>query len=266
MRKLRWFGLFFALALAIAACGDDDAADTTTSSSTTVTSTSTTVAPPEGNVVTGGLLYDKWWTVVGVDAPSDDQALWATQSDNTRSGSDTWRCKECHGWDYQGVDGAYGGGSHMTGFPGVFGAEGKAAADIIAQISGQVDPNHDFSLFLSESDIAALASFINNALIDMRPLIDLDTKAPIGGDSAAGEALFSATCAACHGADGTTFNFGSDDDPEYVGTLSSDNPWEVVHKILFGHPGSTPTMPAQFTNGWGDQEVLDILTYLQILP
>ena len=27
------------------------------------------------------------------------------------SGSDTWRCKECHGWDYMGVDGAYAGGS-----------------------------------------------------------------------------------------------------------------------------------------------------------
>jgi len=37
--------------------------------------------------------------------------LWATQSSNTRSGKDTWRCKECHGWDYMGVDGAYGSGS-----------------------------------------------------------------------------------------------------------------------------------------------------------
>jgi thiosulfate dehydrogenase len=24
--------------------------------------------------------------------------LWASQSSNTRDGSTTWRCKECHGW------------------------------------------------------------------------------------------------------------------------------------------------------------------------
>ncbi|MGE5123820.1 MAG: hypothetical protein ACM3H7_04830, partial [Acidobacteriaceae bacterium] len=69
----------------------------------------------------GGRLYDNWWVEAGVDEPTSDQPLWASQTTNTRSGSDTWRCKECHGWDYKGADGAYGSGSHMTGFPGVFG-------------------------------------------------------------------------------------------------------------------------------------------------
>jgi len=207
----------------------------------------------------GGLLYDKWWAVINADAPTEDNPMFARQTTNTRSGGDTWRCKECHGWDYQGVAGAYGGGSHMTGFVGIFGGRERSAGDIIAQISGQLDPEHDFSSVLSESDIAALAAFINNGLIDMGPLFDVATKTPVGGDAAAGEALFSSTCAACHGADGTTFNFGSDDDPEYVGSLSNDNPWEVAHKILFGHPGSSPVMPAQFTNGWGEDEILDIL-------
>jgi thiosulfate dehydrogenase len=216
--------------------------------------------------VLGGLLYDKWWKVTGVEEPNEDNPVFARQTTNTRTGGDTWRCKECHGWDYQGVDGAYGGGSHMTGFPGVFGAQDKPAADIIALISGQVDPDHDFSGSLSESDIAALAEFIRNALIDMRDIIDVETKTPVGGDVGAGEASFSSACAACHGADGTSLNFGSDDEPVYVGTLSNDNPWETAHKILFGHPGSSPVMPAQYSNGWSEQEIVDILAYLQTLP
>ena len=27
----------------------------------------------------------------------------------------TWRCKECHGWDYRGAPGAYSIGSDFTG-------------------------------------------------------------------------------------------------------------------------------------------------------
>lgn len=92
-------------------------------------------SPPEssleGDRVRGGLLYDKWWAVGEEDdhehddheasgaAPEGDHPLWATQSTNERSGGDTWRCKECHGWDYKGADGAYGDGSHFTGFVGV---------------------------------------------------------------------------------------------------------------------------------------------------
>ena len=47
-------------------------------------------------------------------APSGDHPMWARRPDaeaNSRSGADTWRCKECHGWDYKGKDGAYAKGS-----------------------------------------------------------------------------------------------------------------------------------------------------------
>ena len=216
--------------------------------------------------VLGGLLYDKWWVVAGVDEPTDDNPVWARQTTNERSGGDTWRCKECHGWDYQGSAVAYASGSHFTGFPGIFAAQEKSADDTIALLTGQVDAEHDFSAFLSEEDVAALVAFIRTGLLDMSVLIDLETKAPIDGDLAAGEALYVSTCVACHGDDGTQVNFGDADDPEYVGTLSADNPWEVAHKILFGHPGSNPAMPAQLANGWGSQEIVDILTYLQTLP
>ncbi|MCP4248432.1 MAG: hypothetical protein GY778_15400, partial [bacterium] len=75
-----------------------------------------------GDPIRGGLLWDKWWVVNGAPAPGTDHPLWARQVTNTRTGSTTWRCKECHGWDYKGAAGAYGSGSHYTGFGGVFGS------------------------------------------------------------------------------------------------------------------------------------------------
>ena len=105
--------------------------------------------------------------MTGADAPSTDQPLWQTQTTNTRSGADTWRCKECHGWDYQGVDGAYGSGSHLTGFPGVLASASLSEADLAAQLTGQANPDHDFSGVLDEDEVAALVAFIREGLLDM---------------------------------------------------------------------------------------------------
>jgi thiosulfate dehydrogenase len=257
--------------LALVACSGDAADTTTTTQATTTTAqattttaqaTTTTAAVVQGDVVTGGVLYDKWWSVLGLDAPEDDNPVWARQSSNERSGADTWRCKECHGWDYKGAEGAYGSGSHQTGFPGVFNSQSKSVGDLVAQLSGQVDPDHDFSV-IGEEAMADLAAFIKRGLDDYTPLIDADKKA-VGGDAEHGDELFDATCAVCHGADGTTLNFGSDDEPEYVGTIATDNPWEFFHKVRAGQPGSA--MPSAITNGWTLNDVRDVLTYAQGLP
>ncbi len=242
MSRLRWVVALFAVMLVLPACGGDD------------------------EVTVGGQLYDKWWAAAdGAEEPSADHPLWAQQSTNERSGSDTYRCKECHGWDYQGAAGAYGSGSHFTGFPGIYDARSDLVDDVVAALSGGI-ADHDFSDVLGEDEIAALAAFVTTGLVDMRPLFDLDTKAVRNGDAAEGEDLYGRNCAACHGSDGTTLNFGDDDEPEYVGGLSRDNPWEVAHKILFGHPGSSPKMPAQQEEGWGDQELRDVIAHLQTLP
>ena len=67
----------------------------------------------------GGILYDKWWVVNHGSEPTGEHPLYPPAGQ--QSGSTTFRCKECHGWDYKGVDGAYGSGSHFTGIGGVFG-------------------------------------------------------------------------------------------------------------------------------------------------
>jgi hypothetical protein len=74
----------------------------------------------------GGQLYDNWWkATIDTDKPQKDHPLWKEQSTNNRNGYDTYRCKECHGWDYRGKNGAYGKGSHHTGFKGVYEAAKK---------------------------------------------------------------------------------------------------------------------------------------------
>jgi thiosulfate dehydrogenase len=59
-------------------------------------------------------------------------------------------------------------------------------------------------------------------------------------------------------------NFGSYDDPEYVGTIAIDNPWESVHKVRAGQPGSR--MPSAIDLGWDMQFVIYVLTFAQTLP
>src|SRR3972149_1504879 len=119
-----------------------------------------------GDPVRCGLLYDKWWGVLGLDAPTTDQNLWKTQTSNTRTGADTWRCKECHGWDYKGVDGAYGSGSHKTGFFGILNAKDNPAAELLAALKGSTNPDHDYSTVLDEQDMTDLALFMAQAQLD----------------------------------------------------------------------------------------------------
>ncbi|MFQ6016410.1 MAG: c-type cytochrome [Anaerolineae bacterium] len=213
----------------------------------------------------GGRLYDKWWKVIDAEAPTTDHPLWALQTTNTRSGSATWRCKECHGWDYKGKDGAYGSGSHYTGFVGVWdAAQTKSAEELAAILKGSTNADHDFSSVLDDTSITDLANFLKEGLVDNAQYIDYSTKKPIGGDASHGEELFSGLCAACHGDDGTEINFKTPEEPEYVGTVASGNPWEFLHKVRAGQPGTA--MPAAIEGDWSMQDVVDVLAYAQSLP
>jgi len=212
--------------------------------------------PDSTTLATGGKLYDKWWSVVdGATEPTTDQALWSTQDTNARSGKDTWRCKECHGWDYQGVDGAYGSGSHMSGFVGVYDAISLGVEGVVSALSGGSNADHDFSDVIDADSLTTLAEFIvEGGVIDVGEHIDLATKEVIDGDSANGKILFDATCVVCHGSDGAAIG-------EALGELATGNPWETLHKIRFGHPGSA--MPAAVDSGWTLKEALDVLAYAQ---
>jgi thiosulfate dehydrogenase len=220
---------------------------------------------PDSNVdtISGGLLYDDWMKQLKVEAPAEDQPLWKTQDTNTRSGKDTWRCKECHGWDYKGLEGAYGSGSHLTGFKGVFDSVSMTEDEIILWMDGSENSDHDFSAYFQETEMTLIVNFLKFGLYDTAAYINAD-KSVSGGDIANGKVLYDGLCAACHGEDGRTLNFGDEEEPEFVGTIAFDNPWEFWHKSSFGHPDSQ--MVSVLKIGWTFQDIADVLTYSQTLP
>jgi thiosulfate dehydrogenase len=253
------------LSLSLSACNGDDAAPAVSPPEEEEAPPSPPEVELSGSIPEGGRLYDKWWNEAGVDEPTGDQPLWASQSSNTRDGSTTWRCKECHGWDYMGADGAYGSGSHFTGFPGVFDAQSMSDGELLAWLDGSTNADHDFSAMGDEA-FGSLVTFLQEGLVDQREFVDYEAKAPIGGDAAHGQELFDGLCFACHGTDGRQINFGDDEEPEYLGTVASGNPWEFIHKVLYGQPASDPTMPSGIDGGWSMQDVVDVLAYVRTMP
>jgi thiosulfate dehydrogenase len=276
-KSLTWVlrtALLLGMGLLVAACAQAASPAAPTTPTTEAAPPGPTSPPePASDPVRGGLLYDQWWAVPKseeameaeaheVEGPETDHPLWASQTTNTRSGSETWRCKECHGWDYLGADGAYGSGSHLTGFPGVLAAASQSVEDLTAWLTGGQNPDHDFSPYLSEVQVAAVVAFLRDETFDSAAYINPD--GTVNGDPARGKVKFEKTCAACHGLDGTEMNFGSAEEPEYVGTVAADNPWEFLHKDAFGQPGAP--MPAGWGLGYTLEDLANLLAYAQTLP
>ncbi|MEK7353018.1 MAG: c-type cytochrome [Chloroflexota bacterium] len=250
----------------LAACSQPATTPTTPTPAPPAAQPATPPPPSAATIATGGKLYDNWMKTAGVATPEGNSPLWAGQTTNKRTGADTWRCKECHGWDYKGKDGAYGKGSHLTGFPGVYGAATtKTVVELTATLKGSANANHNFSTYLKDDQISALAAFLKaGAILDETQYIDYATKKPKSADAAKGKQLFESVCAACHGTDGKTLNFGSAEAPEYVGTHALDNPWEFIHKVQFGQPGAG--MPSGVEQQRSVQDAVNILAHAQTLP
>ncbi|HUS55585.1 MAG TPA: c-type cytochrome [Thermohalobaculum sp.] len=205
----------------------------------------------------GGQLYDEWWTVIEAGAPEATHPAYPAAG--KKSGATTWRCKECHGWDYRGAEGAYAKGSHFTGIKGISGMSGAPVDDIVKVLRGDL---HGFTPdMLSDSAMRKLATFVSAGQIDDDLYIDRETK-KMKGDPATGARYFQTICAVCHGYDGKAINFGDEEEPEFVGTVATDNPWEALHKVRFGQPG----VGMVALSALDIQVLVDIVAYAQTLP
>lgn len=207
-------------------------------------------------ITRGGALYDKWYGELGQEPPKETHPAYPKAG--KQKGESTWRCKECHGWDYKGAAGAYSKGSHYTGIVGI---RNRTHAPIDATIATLKDKTHRFGKLIPEKDLEALAHFVAHGQLDMDLYIDRATKRA-KGDPAKGERIFQTTCARCHGSDGKSINFGTADQPEYIGTVANENPWETLHKIRMGQPG----VPMISMLAFDIQDHLHILAYGQTLP
>ncbi len=220
-------------------------------------------AGPRVDLVKGAQLYDKWYAALGVDAPPGDMPLWSRQTSNTRSGAETWRCVECHGWDYKGAQGAYASGSHATGFPGLLEAAQMNTDEIIARLKGSKEAQHDFSPYIPDSAMQKIAVFLKEGLIDDSQYINPISLKVIDGDATHGEDLYAATCATCHGADGTQIIFRTEGVDETLADVANRDPFRFLHRTRFGVAGTE--MPVGYELGWTPTDGRDVLMYAQSL-
>jgi mono/diheme cytochrome c family protein len=220
--------------------------------------------PVEGDAINGGRIYNNWMLALDKSPPAGEHPLWQEQSTNPRSGVVTWRCVECHGWDYKGAEGSYSeNSSHYTGFPGLGNAIGSSHDEVMAWLDGSNNPDHNFLFYTTSIAVEDLAAFLRTQQIDMDLVIDPSTGVALG-DWENGGLIYTESCAGCHAASGAKINFGSVANPLFVGDLAEAEPWRTVHVIRFGTPGGH--MPASEELGWSLSRVADVLAYAQTLP
>ena len=200
----------------------------------------------------GGRLYDDWQ----VESRAQRQALrhpaYPVAAYFANDAATTWRCKECHGWDYKGKDGAYAQGRHATGIKGIRGMAKAAPEAVLAVLR---NASHRYDAVLKERDLIDLAHFVSAGQLDMATAIDSAGKAR--GDGQRATATYRTICANCHGVDGQRIITAVP-----LGRVARTSPWESLHKIMNGHPNEK--MPA--LRELDQQLLIDILAHLQGLP
>ena len=116
----------------------------------------------------GGKLYDHWSTVLFREV-KDVQTHPSYPKSGKQKGEATWRCKECHGWDYKGKDGAYGKGSHFTGIKGLRDVVGVAPEKIANVIR---DKTHRYTeAMIPDKAAMALAMFVSRGQYDVEQFL-----------------------------------------------------------------------------------------------
>ena len=225
-----------------------------------------------------GRMYDKWWVEAGLDAPGGTHPSYPKTGKQTGSG--TWRCKECHGWDYLGSKGAYASGSHYTGIAGVQGSSGKPVGEIVEILS---NTTHQFNKVMAQKELEKVATFVSKGQVDMDRFINRKTK-QAKGKAGSGRGNYVEYCKSCHGTDGRNYNFKEKEGKkEYLGTVANQNPWEALHKLINGHPGASSDREMGMHGGGmgrmhmrmfmpgmrgriNEDQYADLLAYLQSLP
>ncbi len=232
------------------------------------------VAYDAADGLNGARLYDKFYisgssSVAGTNftGPVDTSI---NVTDITNYG-DFYRCKQCHGWDQLGRQGAYISRAPKTNRPDVADVifndiisvdPIRTVFDHIKNTGGRlVDPSKtadgtnpalggnempDYGKILTDSQIWDIVKFLKERAINTTVLYDINLTGtyPTGsrtftnvgkdGDAAAGD-TFLASCLSCHGADGNALNlegFG-------LGQYGRLKPYELQHQAVSGHLGSS---------------------------
>ena len=217
-----------------------------------------------GNAFRGAQLYDNWMAVLDVPAPEGEPILWYLQDTDKIQGADTWRCQECHGWDYKGDQGAYADGNHVTGFKGIQDMIGKTNEEIIAYLDGTNNIDHNFIEFFSEKEMNDLAAFMLTKQVDLKLLVNYDTR-EILGHQENGQVYYIDTCQECHGENAANIIVNHDGFDMYISDLAYVDPWQAIHHARFGK-ANLDVQHAFEESGLSLYKIIDVLAYVQTLP
>lgn len=212
-----------------------------------------------GNLLRGAHLYESWDLRMGVNLLGNTNPMWKELGRKAELGPVTWRCSSCHGWNYLGS--AYN--EQDGGFvPGLLIVRNMEEEEIKLWLDGTKNPDHNFSQYLTVAAQKDLVTFLQQGLIDYTTYARQDIF-DTPNISSNGENLYKESCRECHGPDGARINFGSAENPAFLGNIA-ENPWKVVHLIQFGHPQIGGTTARAY--GWSLEDIFDVVKYSVILP
>jgi len=203
------------------------------------------------SIANGGRLYDDWQANSGGTMQALPHPAYPPKGYYADAAPITWRCKECHGWDYKGNQGQYANGTHATGIKGIRAMVGVDPEQIMAVLRNNT---HRYGAVLKHRDLQDLANFVSKGQIDMDTVIDPRTRLA-RGNVASGATHYRTMCAGCHGLEGRFVA------KRHVGRVSKEDPWHSLHNMLNGHPDDA--MPA--LREIDPKIVADILTHIQTL-
>jgi cytochrome c553 len=217
---------------------------------------------PESSLLSlksGALLYSNWARVKGRTLKSNHPLYTDTAR---QSGTATWLCSECHGWDYLGNKGHYAMGPHSTGIKGIIDAKDKSLQEVVSILSGGLS-DHDFSAYLTQKDTEDVARFIKEGLFDNSRALDSDRLGK--GSYLKGKIMYVSECESCHGITGEGVDFKEEiEGMQGMRKFCEQEPERTLHAIRWGHPKAD--MPSGIAdNHMMESATIDILTYCQQL-
>jgi thiosulfate dehydrogenase len=148
-------------------------------------------------------------------------------------------------------------------YPSLLSMFAESEAEIILWLDGTNNPDHDFSTVIPRSALKDLSAFLSVGMVAPNLIADPATR-QVNGAGAQGEDLYKGKCLQCHGVDGAKINFGTVEQPWFLGNIAANNPWWASHIVRFGHPQGQLKAGDQI-NITFDRHT-DLLAYMQILP
>lgn len=247
------------------------------------------LADTPGDDARGGRLYDNWRAekkladsfvpdsaktpaLDGQGGPNRNGTLSSGSGQPLANTGHDYRLKNLFGWDLRGTEGIYGPEFQKKTYALQHNllTDTRSPAMLHAWLS-EGDANLPaFGQVLSEEDITDVVAYLvktrQGELARPQNLFRLDTSAPKsyvllgGGDASRGRERYAASCATCHGKDGTELPI---DETESLGALSRSSGYEVWFKIVNGQPGTAMHRQLTEPSGAGQEgAILDLLAAL----